>query len=404
MKTIVFFTLTFLFFSTSLLSQVGCTDPLASNYSSVAVTNNGSCIYPDATVSPQSSINLSPVIDETSGLIEWNNNLLTHNDDTDTNIYELNKTDGSIIQNYPLNSIQNIDWEEIAQDADYIYIGDFGNNSSGNRTNLKIYRIAKNSISTSPQIDAINFSYSNQLDFSAQAANNTDFDCEAFVVTSSGILLFTKQWISNNTSVYLLPKTPGTYIAVLSETINVSGLITGATSKENLNLIALSGYTSSLQPFVFLLYDYIGVDFSTSNKRKINISLPYHQVEGISTTDGLEYYITNESFVNAPFVNNPQKLHQFSLDPYLADYINSLSNESFDNNKKIIVVPNPVGDELFLEYTDSRNQEYQIFDTLGKLITKGITNKNQINVQSLEKGVYFLKLNPSQKVYKILKK
>ncbi|MET0759235.1 MAG: T9SS type A sorting domain-containing protein [Flavobacterium sp.] len=405
MKTITFIIFIFGIFNNYAIAQVGCTDPLASNYNSNAAINDGSCIYQNAAVSPISSVLLSATIQETSGLIEWNNNLFTHNDNTDTKIYKLNKTDGAIIQDYSLNTIQNIDWEEIAQDEDYIYIGDFGNNATGNRTNLKIYRIEKNSLSTTPQITTITFSYSNQTDFSAQTSNHTDFDCEAFVVTSNGILLFTKQWVSNNTNVYLLPKTPGNHIANLSTTLNVSGLITGATIKENLNLIALSGYNNSLEPFLFLLYDYNGVNFSTSNKRKINISLPFHQIEGISTIDGLEYYVTNESFVSAPFVNVPQKLHKISLNSYLTDYINTLSSSnSFGTNEKAVLIPNPTDGELFLKFSDKVNQDYQIIDLHGKLIKNGISNGDKINVNDLEKGLYFLKLTQSRQVFKFLKK
>ncbi|HLF51728.1 T9SS type A sorting domain-containing protein [Flavobacterium sp.] len=405
MKTITFIIFIFGVFNNCLLAQVGCTDPLASNYNSNATTNDGSCIYQNAAVSPISSVLLSAAIQETSGLLEWNNNLFTHNDNTDTKIYKLNKTDGAIIQDYSLNTIQNIDWEEIAQDEDYIYIGDFGNNATGNRTNLKIYRIEKNSLSTTPQITTINFSYSNQTNFSAQTSNHTDFDCEAFVVTSNGILLFTKQWVSNNTNVYQLPKIPGNHIANLLTTLNVSGLITGATIKENLNLIALSGYSNMLEPFVFLLYDYTGFDFSTSNKRKINISLPFHQIEGISTTNGLEYYLTNESFVNDTFVNNPQKLHKLSLDLYLGNYISSLSNtDFFETEEKAVLTPNPTDGELYLKPSDKTNQDYQIFDLHGKLTKQGTSDGDKINVNGLGKGLYFLKLTQNRQVFKFLKK
>jgi len=83
------------------------------------------------------------------------------------------------------------------QDKDYLYVGDFGNNLNGNRTDLKILRIRKNSVLVNPlKIDTINFSYSNQTNFTPTGTNNTDFDCEAFIVASDSIYLFTKQWIS----------------------------------------------------------------------------------------------------------------------------------------------------------------------------------------------------------------
>jgi hypothetical protein len=62
--------------------------------------------------------------------------------------------------------VKNTDWEEISQDSSYIYVGDFGNNYQGNRTDLHILRIEKKSfLLNQPIIDTISFSYSNQTDF-----------------------------------------------------------------------------------------------------------------------------------------------------------------------------------------------------------------------------------------------
>src|SRR5699024_10353008 len=120
----------------------------------------------------------------------------------------------------------NHDWEEIAQDENYIYVGDFGNNVSGNRTDLKIIRVSKSSIlEDNPQMDEINFSYEDQTDFTTKEPNNTDYDCEAFEITEEAIFLFTKEWLSKETRLYKLPKTPGTYMAKLQDSYNVNGLI-----------------------------------------------------------------------------------------------------------------------------------------------------------------------------------
>lgn len=86
----------------------------------------------------------------------------------------------------------NIDWEEISQDADFVYVGDFGNNHNGIRADLHILRITKESIlSDHSVIETINFSYSNQTDFAPAGSNNTDFDCEAFIASNGSIFLFT---------------------------------------------------------------------------------------------------------------------------------------------------------------------------------------------------------------------
>jgi hypothetical protein len=299
----------------------GCTDPLANNYNPAATVNIGSCTYNSVSVSPTASFNLGAALDETSGLIRWNNQVWTHNDSQDINLYALDTLNGSIVQTQPLNGVVNTDWEEISQDADYLYVGDFGNNGNGNRTDLKILKISKSSVlAGSPVIETINFSYSNQVNFNPAGGNNTDFDCEAFIVSVDSIFLFTKQWVSNQTSVYSLAKTPGIHIANLKATLNVQGLITGSTSFLEENLVVLSGYSSSLQPFVYLLYDYTGNSFFSGNKRKIGLNLSFHQVEGIATNNGLKYYISNELFNQFPF-NVPQKLHTLNLSAYLENYL-----------------------------------------------------------------------------------
>ncbi|MHC1776277.1 MAG: dockerin type I domain-containing protein [Lentimicrobium sp.] len=301
----------------------GCTDPLANNYNASATTNNGSCTYNSTSVSPTASYNLAAALDETSGLIRWNNQVWTHNDSQDLNLYALDTLNGSIVQTQPLSGVVNTDWEEISQDNDYLYIGDFGNNGNGNRTDLKILKISKSSVlAGSPFVETIYFSYSNQVNFNPTGGNNTDFDCEAFVVAADSIFLFTKQWVSNQTSVYSLSKTPGIHTANLKTTYNVQGLITGATSYLEENLIVLSGYSITLQPFIYLLYDYSGTNFFSGNKRKIGLNLAFHQVEGIATNNGLKYYISNELFNQFPF-NVPQKLQVLNLNTYLANYINT---------------------------------------------------------------------------------
>ena len=386
-------------------AQTGCTDPNASNYNINAIVNNGSCVYNDVIATVNSSIILNQNVLETSGLIDWNNFLYTHNDNTDTTIYKLNKISGAIVQSLPLNTVQNIDWEEISQDESYIYIGDFGNNATGNRTNLKIYKVRKSTIETVPEIETINFNYSNQTDFTTQTANQTDFDCEAFVVTANEILLFTKQWVSGNTTIYSLPKTSGTQTANYLTTINVAGLITGATLKEDSRLISLCGYDTVLQPFIYLIYDYIGTNFTIANKRKIAVPLPYHQIEAIATNNGLDYNLTNESLVQPPIFNIPQKLHQLSLAPYLSNYLNSLSLNSIQlPNENAILYPNPSENEINFSKFDLTNNEYQITDFNGKIIRTGKIYNNKISTADLEKGIYLLKILNSKQAYKIIKK
>jgi hypothetical protein len=172
-----------------------------------------------------------------------------------------------------------------------------------------------------PKLDTIIFSYSNQTNFDSPGAHKTNFDCEAMIVNSDSIYLFTKQWTANKTSIYSLSKTPGTQVAKLISTFNVQGLITGASFVENKQIIALTGYSVLLQPFIYLLYDFKGTDFFGGNKRKIPLSLMFHQVEAITSTDGYKYYISNESFARQPYFSTVQKLHTLDLSFCLSNYL-----------------------------------------------------------------------------------
>ena len=305
---------------------MGCTDVEAKNYSPNAIINDGSCQYSRAKVKPLFTVPINDTIHETSGLLYWNDKLWTINDDRDTNLYSLDTT-GISLKKISLANVKNKDWEAISQDSAYIYIGDFGNNVSGNRKDLHILKIEKKAlIENKTVIDTIAFSFENQIDFSSKKANTTNFDCETMLVTKDSLYLFTKEWVSKKTRLYVLPKTSGTYKAKYKGTLNAKGLITGGVILEDKKLIALCGYSKKLKPFVYLLYDYSENNFFSGSKRKIKLGLPFHQIEGIATKDGLSYFLTNENFKLKPFVFVIQQLHAINLGTYLKSYISKSTN------------------------------------------------------------------------------
>lgn len=388
----------------------GCTDPLAINYSKTATVNDGSCIYDAVKISPVSESNLSSALKETSGLLSWDDNLWTHNDNSDINIYMLDTIRGDILNTFPLTGAENNDWEEISMDETHLYIGDFGNNGTGNRTDLKILKVEKSSLlAGNPSIESIYFSYPDQTDFISPGVNNTDFDCEALIVSGDSIYLFTKQWVSNNTGLYALPKSPGTYKAKLKATHDVEGLITGAVYLESKKIVALSGYSSSLVPFVYLLYDFTGSDFFSGNKRKIVIDRPYHQVEGISTVNGLKYYISNEYNSIGPILTFQNKLQILDLSSFLKKYINTITgtpDDSPDSNYE--PYPIPAGDYISVRCDDSlRPSKYSLIDLTGRIVKSGILPDETpgISVTGLPGGLYILKIGENKADrYRIIKK
>lgn len=371
----------------------GCTDILASNFETTATINDGSCIYDATTISVDSSKILPSQIKETSGLILYHDSLLTHNDDSDTNLYLFSPNTPSDWITFPLSGISNSDWEDVDEDDNYIYVGDFGNNASGNRTNLKIYRISKATLENSPVIDTINFSYDDQIDFTPQGANTTDFDCEAFIVTSSKIYLFTKQWTSQKTAVYEIDKIPGTQTAEFKSEYNVEGLITGATHLEDSQLVVLTGYSTSLQPFIYLLYDFENNNFFSGNKRKIALNLSLHQIEGITTNDGINYILSNEKFVYNTYIVDP-KIHFLNLSTYLSGYLNGDANLAVGNNESVhssVMFPNPTTGIISIS-SPINMKTIELYDLQGKRLLSKDENIKTVDISYFKNGVYLMYL------------
>ena len=231
---------------------------------------------------------------------------------------------GNIIRTVTITNAGNTDWEDIAQDGQYIYIGDFGNNANGNRTNLKIYRVKKSGIKIKDSLTAtvIHFSYSDQTDFTPTGSNNTNFDCEAMIAYNDSLFLFSKDWKDGKTRLYKLPKVPGTYIAQKTSELNVDGLITGAEILTDKRVIALTGYSTTVTPFIYLLYDFSDNDFFGANKRKIQINESFTQIEGICAINNNNFYISNEKFQK--IFNVPAKLQTINLSTFLKPYYSKI--------------------------------------------------------------------------------
>ena len=154
--------------------EMGCTDPLANNFNSSATINDGSCLYNGASYTPV--IKVDPISDsliESSGLQMAGNYLWSFNDGGNSpTLYRIDTLTNLILQRVILSGASNVDWEDIAFDGNYFYIGDFGNNLNGARTDLKIYKFPLSDIPdyinhplvtiTAQQTATISFTYSDQ--------------------------------------------------------------------------------------------------------------------------------------------------------------------------------------------------------------------------------------------------
>ncbi|MFM6934413.1 MAG: hypothetical protein ACKOXP_03155, partial [Flavobacteriales bacterium] len=106
-------------------------------------------------------------------------------------IYVLN-TGGQIKQKVRVNNAKNEDWEALASDDQFLYIGDIGNNLN-ERKALCIYRIRLNEIKQSNEVQAekMDISYREQKDF-PPADHERYFDAEAMTFFEGQLWIFTK--------------------------------------------------------------------------------------------------------------------------------------------------------------------------------------------------------------------
>jgi hypothetical protein len=295
----------------SCTSKKGCTDDAAINYEKSAKIENGTCKYASFALTPKLICALKSKFDECSG-IEYQYETVSSgvtlgrywifNDGGNGNLlYTIDTTDGGEKENIELKGVLNTDWEDIAQDDQYMYVGDFGNNS-GNRTDLRIQKINKPSLvgikkSDNQSPETIFFSYPDQKDFRKNEVS--DFDCEAMIATSTNLYIFTKDHTSLDTRVYKMSKVAGTNQATLIGVFKSDGLITGADISPDGTRLALIGFNIvSDKAFVWLMTDFTGDAFFTGKKFLIDIGYrsTIGQTEGVSFRNNENLVITNEQY------------------------------------------------------------------------------------------------------------
>ena len=353
----------------------------------------------------------TPDLDENSGLIFYNNNIITFNDSGgEANLYEINANTGNITRTVTITNATNVDWEDITQDASYIYIGDIGNNN-GNRTDLKIYKIAKNDYNGSDDIavaEIISYSYADQLDFTSNP-NDTNWDAEGLISYSDQLLIFSKNWVDNRVNVYSIPKTNGTHSALLKSSYNTNGLITSAEISLNENIIYLIGYSSSQAPFMYTIHGIPNNSldiFSGVISEKISNIVPIgNQVEAIAlfeiTPNKHSLYISNEKFIFSYediTIIFPPKLWLIEID---AETV-TLDVPDITSDLTLTIFPNPFDKTLKLS---ERVDEIIIFDLLGRILAKQQYVK-KLSLENLNPGHYiaYIKINNSIIIKQLIKK
>lgn len=367
------------------------------NYNSDKIINNDSCNYEQFSYQPDVFIDsLSDIVDESSGVIFYRGALWTHNDSGgEPKIYKIDTITGKVIQTITIRNAVNKDWEDIAQDSLFFYIGDFGNNH-GNRRDLKIYKIAKNQI---PEFsdDSINasiiyFSYKDQINYSNKLYRH-NFDCEALFAYKDSLYLFSKDWADYKTRLYSLPKIPGKYKISPYETYNINGLVTGADINLSSNEITLIGYNDYVS-FIFILSDFRGNDFFSGNKRRIDFpDLIYVQTEGITYTYGKNVLISCEKS------SVPQRVYKVNTALFTSSYKKITKNIPDDFEVKIVHNGSKKRFSIYIDKIPYNNFILRLYNTHWfELFHKKYNFDNNFKkpiyvcTKKYKPGLYFLKI------------
>lgn len=325
------------------------------------------------TIVPATVIELEQGLEETSGLLNVNGRILTHNDSGDGPfIYEIDTLTGQIARTVFVENASPVDWEGICQDSTYLYIGDFGNNN-GTRTNLRIYRMLKSEVMTQDTVsaDTIAFDYADQTSFNSNPFF-TNYDAEAFIAFEDSLYIFSKSWGTQRSNIYPLPKQPGTYTATKTDSIASQGLITGADFIAGSNEVWLVGYG----PFDQLLVKvegFQGGSLANATITRYDFDPPTAtQVEGICPLDSTHYYVSAEASNN-----NDAVLYRFSTP--LAVGVTNLQ-------ESITIYPNPAQDGIWAK---GKVDHMTLFSSQGTLVGAG---EQSLSLQGVAAGVYVLKL------------
>ena len=115
---------------------------------------------------------------------------------------------------------------------------------------MAIYRVLKTDYLANETVTAetISFSYEDQSDFSD--TGNSDWDAEAFFVLEDKLIILTKQWKSQGSVAYEIPKMPGVYTATRKGATENIGLVTDVDYNKETGELYILGYSTFLQPFV----------------------------------------------------------------------------------------------------------------------------------------------------------
>ncbi len=379
-----------LFFIPNLLAgQMGCPDPMATNYDSFVTINDGSCLYPPTNVSTQILANLPDELPECSGMVAYGNYWIALNDSGGGNDLQiLDKATGDFIREIELLNATNVDWEAMYIYEDDLFIADSGNNN-GNRQNLGIYKFPLALIEQDEiAVEFYPFSYEDQVDFNPDPEAHP-FDCEAMVIDEEGIHLFTKGWDFGKIKHYLFDYESGETILAPVDSFNVNGLVTAA-SMDDEGTLGFTGVDGDA--FLWLFYDYKPREFFSGNKRKIGLGF-------LGQNESLFFENNETAWITSEDTFQPGKIYSLKYNQWITTGTSDVSKEEF-----ALIFPNPFQNSFEIYAQNLEPFSYKIYNHLGQLLfEKKKSEESRVTALSdAPAGPYWLEVYSGDKKYRQL--
>ena len=134
------------------------------------------------------------------------------------------------------------------------------------------------------------------------------------------------------------------------------------------------------------------MDFISGNKRKISVSLPFYQTEGITAVSPTRFFISNEYFSQS-IITTPQQLHSFDLSSFLNTYLTVNVKEELQATT-FQFHPNPGMNGITIQGNFQIGDTVNLFSSKGKLVQTVISDSNSelyMEISNVPNGVYLLK-------------
>lgn len=147
-------------------------------------------------------------------------------------------------------------------------------------------------------------------------------------------------------------------------------------------------------------YDFIIQDIYASNVLGFTTNI-FEGLEMFYEGMGSNYGLFEEMF--APFKSQSRYIYYTSLDYYCRESPCDLlvSTNNLTESYLLEIFPNPTSQTIFFKYNSSEKLNYvSIYNTLGQKILHKKSNLDQIDISTLENGIYIIEIELNEEIFR----